>query len=813
MTRLVSEFLDACSISHRFTTAAKAHVLGESSINNLSKLLNSEQSSLLFSEKTSKELLSSTVYEIFDSLIYCVLDASSAESLLAQSIDIIAKYVKRSTTSTSHAFQLEINVEEIASTYAHSLLEYLLAFDFPISSDLRLDTINSVYLFCKCVNNRLANIGNALDATQKSGLLRLSDYKQLRLVDLLGDPHNGFQSVVSISFGHHKWYYKPRSSSPERLWDKLLKEMEIDWISELRQIIDVGSAFLDKSVDSSNPPIDPKNYFYRFGKLLAAAHVSRSTDLWFDNLIATEKGPVFIDNELILQPFSAEFVGSFNSSSSFNNNVYSTMMLSFPMVMQTDRRFQDIGCLNRYKTYFWPGEEFSERSEGSWSPPIYLPRDTESYSIPTQYQSEIIAGYLDAAETIVHKKDKLASILNSYKGTTRVIRRSTFLYYKYLRSSQAKVINKSGLSRWNYIVDILPSPSQASDEIEWDRELSLLSEVYQLDQGDIPVFRSSPHEQVIKDCNESIVGRVSFNHSSRIPLFQSSDFIEQQVESIKHCSSIVDTIDKGFCIAGLNKSNKSVKPFSLKSILAEIASKARSRLTECADKPCISLDTRGNCIYYAPPSLSFITGLPSLLEALLTIGVICLDSELIEQAATAISTMPDTIHETETMSSGKTFYSALFDKVFSYNKNIARLKRRVNMIAFSSGQLSRTAEESILHDLPSVAYLKEIASYNLSIPTDSNHTSFRNLMYTILLAERKDSRCFLPRQSAFQSALLLLNGEELDNGVFTDEIDLLIAARDGFNSGWIGWVNFLVFIDAFSYLYRRKHKSKSIRAI
>lgn len=134
-----------------------------------------------------------------------------------------------------------------------------------------------------------------------------AEVKSLDGVRAAGDFHEGGQAVMVLYFDNKKrLVYKPRSMAVDLGIAKLIEVINsctdfnyraprtlaresygwAEYISKTRQ---VDEAILPR-------------FYYQMGGYVALAHITNAADLHFENIIATNTGPIIIDPEAFLQP-------------------------------------------------------------------------------------------------------------------------------------------------------------------------------------------------------------------------------------------------------------------------------------------------------------------------------------------------------------------------------------------------------------------------------------------------------------------------------------------------------------------------------
>lgn len=132
------------------------------------------------------------------------------------------------------------------------------------------------------------------------------------LAPALSDRHNGGRSVAALTFASGvRVVYKPRPVATESAWSAFLgglKERGLSPAPPTIRFLDRGdygwAEFVEPVALASEADVDL--YFRAAGELLAVAWAFGARDLHMGNVVATARGPVIIDAEMVLQPERAD---------------------------------------------------------------------------------------------------------------------------------------------------------------------------------------------------------------------------------------------------------------------------------------------------------------------------------------------------------------------------------------------------------------------------------------------------------------------------------------------------------------------------
>lgn len=142
----------------------------------------------------------------------------------------------------------------------------------------------------------------------------------------LSDPHHGRRRVCALTFASGlRLVYKPRSVGIERAFSDLLTWLNGGLDHPMRRLV-----VLDRDTHgwvefASHEPVADKDeaarWFHQAGALMCLTSVLGARDLHRENLIATSRGPVLIDLELLLQPSGSPSVATADAPAPQGNEV------------------------------------------------------------------------------------------------------------------------------------------------------------------------------------------------------------------------------------------------------------------------------------------------------------------------------------------------------------------------------------------------------------------------------------------------------------------------------------------------------------
>jgi type 2 lantibiotic biosynthesis protein LanM len=128
-----------------------------------------------------------------------------------------------------------------------------------------------------------------------------------RVDPALSDPHHGRRRVSAVSFASGlRVVYKPRSVRIEAVFGELLQWMNAGLDRPVRSLVVLDRGTHGWVEFAAHEPLvsrgEAAHWFHRAGALMCLTSVLGARDLHRENLVATRRGPVLVDLELLLQP-------------------------------------------------------------------------------------------------------------------------------------------------------------------------------------------------------------------------------------------------------------------------------------------------------------------------------------------------------------------------------------------------------------------------------------------------------------------------------------------------------------------------------
>ncbi|QNI54585.1 putative type II lanthionine synthetase [Synechococcus sp. BIOS-E4-1] len=817
-----SLFLSLASISSRIKA---------SDLSLLSLCVNSEAiGNSLFHRDIDLKLVESREFQFFADLLSTtffsefLIDINSLTNYFEYQIH---SELKKSFTEFPSIQSYQFNTLRISTSLAEQSY-HILRFN---TQFLKGNSLNQAFLYCYRIAVILSNKIQEL-------LLFLNDFDVCRdeiqklimpteflLFDGLGDPHNNARSVLKLSCTKTRQFifYKPRFYDGEILWDSICSCLSppAHYQSTQRTRLLASNGFFEEGVSYSQVARDRwPSLYQKFGFELFVAHLSRHTDLWFDNLICTSEGFIFIDHENIMQPISISPFRLRNQNGSERDisldpalSVLMTMALAQPMAMSSSSMFQDMGCLSYQSNYRWP---HLLNDDSMWSHPEHLP-DVEGQCFPFEFIDSIKLGYTQAHSLMIKHKKNVANLLHTFKGRTRVIRRSTFDYYDIQRNLFSLQNCITGLQRWTYLVKTLSDQIHTTSygDFSWDENLALTSEVIQLDNGDIPYFYSDFDQYNLFDSSMNAVGTFSLDIDAHLRNLDSPVYISHQLELLSLSASLHASISPSqllVCSDNLKQQSNLTyrdesQDFAL--ILFNRLSNYLEQFVESSTmSPVILYNFHANCLYISEPIPYSLSGIASTLDAYLSL--LLLRPGFFQQSN--LSTLSTAFHSLNSWLDKEN--SRITDSLSKllYLNNIDLLAHK---LGFCMDYIDRIDQSAIGSDgcldqentfkFTSDLFLPNFSLHELSLnikssdPRDSLSTdkiiSLRYKTYQALVEHDIDAFGVFIRDESLQHLLVPSIVDNSNSLVDLSISQLFASACRGFDSGWKGWINCGIFLD------------------
>lgn len=393
-------------------------------------------------------------------------------------------------------------------------------YEYPVLT--RLVTTKTKFML-DFITQALENIDNNYEDIQN-----LYTGKELKVVEEIsaseGDSHEQGKSVIIFTFDDNtKLIYKPRDLRVIEAYNEF-----IDWINKSSGLLDIAKTngiyydnySFEKFVEYKECDNEQhiKNYYRRFGHVVALAHTLSTNDLHSENLIAAGQYPTIIDLETIIQAepqlemSSKERAGAVIKQDIFMNSVQFTALLP-QIVFNNNKEGKgiDISALDgkasklpfkilspvNIKTDEYRLDYQYHMTEGSNNIPILNGKPIYF----NEYKDEISLGFKEMMKFFMDSKDLLLSEdskLNLFRGKiVRNVLKGTQLYMNMLNYSSHPNYSQDMLAREKLIENIWSYPYKNKEVIK--------HEYNDMMYDDIPVFFSYTDSKDILSSDKSII--------------------------------------------------------------------------------------------------------------------------------------------------------------------------------------------------------------------------------------------------------------------------------------------------------------------
>lgn len=345
-------------------------------------------------------------------------------------------------------FKVDINDDEALESCNEQLTEKEILQDFNIKYPVINELINvrikveteNIILMLERVSENWDDICDKFQLGQANRI----DKIQLSL----GDYH-GSRTVVRIHMKNKQIImYKTRSGFGEKILNLMIKETGISEVAACIPFTQEYRDFVIQKFVDYNVLLDEdelKCFYWKFGVMAAFFTFLGTYDLHAENIIATKKGPVFIDLETVVTPHMNEFL--FNNSALINTYLF--------MGKKPNKVYEDIdisgfsGIIN------------------SQSKRLYnIPGCTKNIKVnPYDYKEYVLDGFDFASSLLLKKKDALEKKISDLEfGLHRKIIRNTGFYGQFILTSLMPKYTKSFIDR-EKLFDLLSVHSNYSENI------------------------------------------------------------------------------------------------------------------------------------------------------------------------------------------------------------------------------------------------------------------------------------------------------------------------------------------------------------
>lgn len=303
-----------------------------------------------------------------------------------------------------------------------------------------------------------------------------------KIIPSLGDYH-GRKLVAEVRFENgQKLIYKTRSGFGEKLLKLIFNELgaeENDLYIPFTQ--DYTEYIIQEFVqyDAYLNEQELKNFYWKFGVMAAIFTFLGASDMHAENIIATKKGPVFVDLETLIAPYLNDFY--YNNSALLSTFLFMGRRSSNVLYMGMDI------------------SGFSGKGNQGMRMFTNIPCTLNGMFVdPYNYAEHVVCGFDFAKKIILKKKNVLCNKIKSLSfGVHRKVIRNTGFYEQFILASLLPQYTKS-FSERQKLFDLLSKHSKYKPNvIEFEKE--------SLKKLEIPFF-SLPADQTDNELFEFILG-------------------------------------------------------------------------------------------------------------------------------------------------------------------------------------------------------------------------------------------------------------------------------------------------------------------
>lgn len=378
---------------------------------------------------------------------------------------------------------------------------------YRINSDMTNQYINYYIYIHTCIKEVYSELKYKFKLTEK-----------LTKIDIkCGDMHEQGKSVALISFGTKELIFKPKNLKITKIFYDFLTWFNVYTDTKFYQLnyLYFKDFFIEEKIENETCSVERevKDYYTRFGGLLAIIYMLNGNDIHYENIIAFKDYPVIVDLEAL---FNNQIEGLFEYDATniikykLANSILGTGMLPKNSFSDKYGRGYDVSALGS-KNQKCPNVLLQIHNDLTSN--IYL-KEVESKQLenknlpklngesvdPYQYSKYITNGFKNTLEILLNLKTKLLQnerILDKFKDVkVRTIIRNTDFYS-------------------NILLDSL-SPEKAIDPLLREMVLDRLylshlpthlikEEKYSLLNNNIPVFYSNTNTKHIYTNNNKYV--------------------------------------------------------------------------------------------------------------------------------------------------------------------------------------------------------------------------------------------------------------------------------------------------------------------
>lgn len=291
-----------------------------------------------------------------------------------------------------------------------------------------------------------------------------------------GETHNNAKSPFLVQLDQQRLFYKSASATPYQLLRRIMETLLPDEAPVIPRVHPIDSFAHTVPYVEHAYTQDMRQYDDRFGVLCALAFLLRISDLHFENVIASETGPVVIDLEVFPHSYGPEhqldwtgLIGD-ASLSAFTGGGHLWRMSSDPCVKEQRLRY-------RQEVYFDQNQ----------------PHPQGQKMISSERRLCLTEGFLRTGRRLLNQRSKLLSL--SFQSdeplVSRQLIRPTFFYMRLLIVGLQPVSASWHQHRAGLYRNLLEAPRMLAEACH---ELPPLED-FDLVHGDVPYFWSEGHRR------------------------------------------------------------------------------------------------------------------------------------------------------------------------------------------------------------------------------------------------------------------------------------------------------------------------------